>query len=49
MLKRMLENADAKEVGDNYMSFDAVVIQFRSKICKELKNCPNDDPTTLNL
>lgn len=46
--KRMLENAGAEEVGDHYVSFNSVVIPLPSKVCKELNERANDDPTTLS-
>lgn len=44
--KRMLENAGADEVGDEYVSFNMVVIHLPSKVCKELNERANDDPAT---
>lgn len=44
--KRMLENAGADEVGDDFVSFNMVTIPLPSKVCKELNERANDDPET---
>jgi|GEM_PF-4224414 len=44
--KRMLENAGADEVGDDFVSFNLVLIPLPSKVCKELNERANDDETT---
>lgn len=46
--KRMLENAGADEVGDDYVSFNMVTIPLPSKVCKELNERANQDETTLD-
>jgi len=42
--KRLLESAGADEVGDDYVSFNMVVIPLSSKACKQLNEQANDDP-----
>lgn len=42
--KRMLEQAGAAEVGDDYVSFNMVVVPLASKACKEL-NEPDEGLT----
>lgn len=44
--KRMLENAGADEVGNDFVSFNMVMIPLPSKVCKELNERANDDPET---
>lgn len=42
----MLENAGADEVGDDYVSFNMLMIPLPSKVCKELNERANNDPET---
>jgi hypothetical protein len=44
--KQMLENAGADEVGDDFVSFNMVMIPLPSKVCKELNERAKDDPDT---
>ncbi|WP_156173987.1 hypothetical protein [Cupriavidus basilensis] len=45
--KKLLEDAGADQVGDDFVSFNCVTIPLSSKACKELNEQANDDPSTL--
>ncbi|CAG9191189.1 hypothetical protein PSP6_1000002 [Paraburkholderia tropica] len=45
--QRMLEQAGADAVGDDFVSFNCVTIPLSSKACKELNEQANADPDTL--
>jgi hypothetical protein len=45
--KKLLEQAGADAVGDDFVSFNCVTIPLSSRACKALNEQANEDPDTL--